>query len=136
MWRSVGFLMSFAVVLQGMTLMAYMVILGGGKQKRETGWRILTLFLVFISLVQLASMGLVVSPVSWEAIRVLRAILTIAQSYLYDNDERFYPGWKLDISWTMCVVSMCLSVFAAIVIWWSTQILPSEGGYELIADHD
>jgi hypothetical protein len=60
MWRSVGFLMSFAVVLEGMTLIAYLVVLAGGKQKRETGWRILTLFLVLIALVQCASMGLVV----------------------------------------------------------------------------
>jgi hypothetical protein len=60
MWRSVGFLMSFAVVLEGMTLIAYLVVLGGGKQKRDTGWRILTLFLVLIALVQCASMGLVV----------------------------------------------------------------------------
>ena len=61
MWRSVGFLMSFAIVLQGMTLITYLIILGGGKQKRETGWKILTLFLMMIGLVQCAAMGLVVS---------------------------------------------------------------------------
>ena len=53
--------MSFAVVLDGMTLITYLIILGGGKQKRETGWKLLTLFLLMVGLVQCAAMGLVVS---------------------------------------------------------------------------
>lgn len=61
MWRSIGFLMSFAVVLDGMTLITYLIILGGGKQKRESGWKLLTLFLLMVGLVQCAAMGLVVS---------------------------------------------------------------------------
>lgn len=61
MWRSVGFFMSFAVLLEGMTLITYIIILAGGKQVRESGWRILSLFLVLVALVQCASMGLVVS---------------------------------------------------------------------------
>ncbi|PGH14939.1 hypothetical protein AJ80_05702 [Polytolypa hystricis UAMH7299] len=112
MWRSVAFLMSFAVVLEGMTLITYIVILTGGKQKRESGWRILTLFLMFIVMVQAGSMALV--------------------SYLYDNDDRFYPGWKLDVSWIMCTVSWSLALVSAIVIYIAAQTLPSEGGYELI----
>lgn len=61
MWRSVSFLMSFAVVIEGMTLIAYFVILVSGKQARETGWKLLSLLLVFVALVQCAAMGLVVS---------------------------------------------------------------------------
>lgn len=53
--------MSLAIVLQGMTIMTYVVILAGGKQMRETGWRVLTLFLVLIGLVQCSGMALVVS---------------------------------------------------------------------------
>ncbi|EFW17309.1 conserved hypothetical protein [Coccidioides posadasii str. Silveira] len=115
MWRSVAFLMSFAIVLEGMTLITYIFILAGGKQMRETGWKVLTLFLVFITLVQCAAMALV--------------------SYLFDNDERFYPGWKLDKSWIMSVVSMCLAGFNAVIIYMTIRTLPSEGGYELIADN-
>lgn len=62
MWRSVGFLISLAVVLEGMTFVAFVVILAGGKQMRETGWKMLTVFLVLIGLVQAGGMGLVVSP--------------------------------------------------------------------------
>lgn len=45
-----------------MTFVAFVVILAGGKQMRETGWKLLTVFLVLIGLVQAGGMGLVVSP--------------------------------------------------------------------------
>jgi len=61
MWRSVGFLMSFAIVLEGMTLITYMVILSGGKQKRESGWKILSGLHFIVGALQLAGMALIVS---------------------------------------------------------------------------
>ncbi|OAX85531.1 hypothetical protein ACJ72_00070 [Emergomyces africanus] len=115
MWRTVGFLMSFAVVIEGMTLITYIVILAGGKQMRESGWRILSLFLVLVALVQCASMGLV--------------------SYLHDNDDHFYLGFRLDDSFIMCTVSWCLALLTAATVVFAAYVLPSEGGYELIADH-
>ncbi|KAJ9263470.1 hypothetical protein DTO271D3_2181 [Paecilomyces variotii] len=114
MWRSVGFFMSFAVVLEGMTVVAYLIILAGGKQLRESGWSILSLLIMLSAAVQAASMALV--------------------AYLYDNDERFFVGWKLDESWIMCTVSWCISLFCAAVVIAAARVLPSEGGYELIPD--
>ena len=66
MWRSVGFLMSFAVVLEGMTLIAYVVILAGGMQKRASGWKILSALLLLVGAVQCTSMAIMVRgrPVS------------------------------------------------------------------------
>lgn len=61
MWRSVGFLMSFAVVMEGMTLIAFGVMISGGKQKRESGWKIMTGLLVLVGLIQCTAMALVVS---------------------------------------------------------------------------
>lgn len=58
------------------------------------------------------------------------------QSYLFDNDDRFYPGWKLDDSWILCTVSMCLILVNAAAMYMVARVLPNEGGYELIADHD
>ena len=63
MWRSVGFLMSFAVVMEGMTLIAFLVMITGGIQKRQTGWKILSGLLVISGLVQCAGMGLIVSSI-------------------------------------------------------------------------
>ncbi|KAK2797427.1 hypothetical protein FQN51_008459 [Onygenales sp. PD_10] len=116
MWRSIGFLMSFAVVLEGMTLITYLVILLGGKQARENGWRVLALLLVVVGVVQCAGMGLV--------------------SYLVENDDRFFLGWKLDDSWIMCTVSWCLALLGAVAVVVAARVLPAEGGYELIADYN
>lgn len=60
MWRSVGFLMSFAVVLEGMTIAAFVVLLVGGKQKREQGWGFMATMAALAALVQAVGGSLVV----------------------------------------------------------------------------
>jgi hypothetical protein len=60
MWRSVGFMMSFAAVLECATVVAYVVIIAGGKQKRETGWKVLAVMLVFVGALQCSCMAIVV----------------------------------------------------------------------------
>lgn len=52
--------MSFAIVLEGMTLAAYAVILAGGKQKRESGWRVLGGLHFLVGALQLAGMAIIV----------------------------------------------------------------------------
>lgn len=88
MWRSVGFLMSFAVVLEGMSIVTYIIILGGGKRLRENGWRILSILIVLSALIQAGGMSIVVSEhrikislrvngVSPDMVRVIRHIYSI-----------------------------------------------------------
>lgn len=60
MWRSIGFLMSFAVVLEGMAIIAFLTILVGGKQRREQGWGILATLIVIPAVMQAVAMSLVV----------------------------------------------------------------------------
>ena len=60
MWRSVGFLMSFAVVLEGMSLVSFFVVLSGGKRLRESGWKVLSLLILLSAVVQIGSVSLVV----------------------------------------------------------------------------
>ena len=52
--------MSFAAVLELATIVAYIVVIGGGKQKRETAWKVLSFMLVLVGVVQCASMAVVV----------------------------------------------------------------------------
>lgn len=52
--------MSFAVVLEGMSIVAYLVILSGGKRLRENGWGALSLLVLTSVVVQAASMSIVV----------------------------------------------------------------------------
>ncbi|PWY90921.1 hypothetical protein BO70DRAFT_425851 [Aspergillus heteromorphus CBS 117.55] len=114
MWRSVGFLMSFAVVLEGMSMVAFLIVLSGGKRLRENGWKVLSLLIILSAVVQAASMALM--------------------AYLFDNEKRFFVGWRLDESWIYCTASWCVSLVCAAALILAAQTLPSEGGYELIPD--
>lgn len=58
------------------------------------------------------------------------------QAYLYNSDDRFFPGWKLDTSWILCTVSWTVTILLAGLISTASVFLPQEGGYELIADRD
>lgn len=53
-------MMSFAAVLELATVVAYTVVIIGGKQKRENGWKVLAFLLGVVGLLQCASMGIVV----------------------------------------------------------------------------
>ncbi|TVY33890.1 hypothetical protein LSUB1_G006128 [Lachnellula subtilissima] len=112
MWRSVGFLMSFAAVFELVIIVAYCVVIVGGKQKREIGWKVLASMLMLVGIVQCAAMAIV--------------------AYLYDNDDRFFVGWKLDKAWILCTVSWCIAVISAAFLSLSAYAFPPEGGYELI----
>lgn len=53
--------MSFAVVMEGMTLITFIVVLAGGKQKREQGWKVMSALLVLAGLIQCAGSAIIVS---------------------------------------------------------------------------
>lgn len=104
--------MSFAAVLELVTLVTFLVVVLGGKQKRETGWKVLAFMLMLVGVIQCAAMAIV--------------------AYLFDNDDRFFEGWRLDKGWILCTASWCIAVLSAGFIALSAFIFPPEGGYELI----
>lgn len=53
-------------------------------------------------------------------------------NYLYDYDDRFFVGWKLDLSWILATVSWSLMGLLAAFIPVAGWFLPPEGGYELL----
>lgn len=52
--------MSFGVVLEGMTLAAFIILLAGGKQKREQGWPVMASLVGLAAAVQAIAMALMV----------------------------------------------------------------------------
>jgi hypothetical protein len=60
MWRTVGFLLSFDVVVELCTLVAFVVIIAGGVQRRTLGWKIVCTLLLCSAFVQCAGMAIVV----------------------------------------------------------------------------
>ena len=44
--------MSFAVVIEGMAIFAFVILLSGGKQRREKGWGVLCILTLLAGVVQ------------------------------------------------------------------------------------
>ena len=63
--------MSLAVVFEGMTFVAFIVMLSSGLQKRSSGWKTLTVFLVIVAAVQCTAMALVVRYPICEPLAVM-----------------------------------------------------------------
>ena len=48
----------------------------------------------------------------------------MCQAYLYDHNERFFEGWYLDLSWTLCTISWSILVLAALGITAGVMLFP------------
>ncbi|TQS31550.1 hypothetical protein Golomagni_08165, partial [Golovinomyces magnicellulatus] len=59
MWRTAGFMSSFAVILCLASLVAFVVTIGGGKYKRQTGWPFISGLLAMVAVVQFAIVSMV-----------------------------------------------------------------------------
>ncbi|KAH7135391.1 hypothetical protein B0J11DRAFT_158581 [Dendryphion nanum] len=114
-WRTVGFLLSFGVVIELATLVSFAVIIAGGVQRRVAGWKIITGLLAFGGVVLCAGMAIVAS--------------------LSNNPHNFPPTSHLGTSWTLCAASFSTLLVTALGITGSALYLPTEGDYELIPDY-
>jgi len=112
MWRTTGFLMNFAVVAELATLVGFLVVLAGGRVKREgTGWKVLGGMLVAVAAAEFLGMAVV--------------------AYLFDHDDLFLvPGYRLDSSWYLCTISAGAALLAGVGLAISALVLPPEDGYQ------
>jgi hypothetical protein len=138
MWRTVGFLTTFAVAIQLAALVSFIVIIAGGVQRRVQGWKVICSVLTVGGLVQCAGMAIVVcnqhAPDRVFPPKPVHHTNT-HQAFLFDNDERFFEGWFLDIGWSLCTASWSILILSALGITLSALYLPEEGDYELIPDY-
>ncbi|CAK7267341.1 hypothetical protein SEPCBS119000_002499 [Sporothrix epigloea] len=112
-WRTIGFLMAISFVIELVTLAGCVMVLAGGRMKREFGWRVLVPLAETVAVMQLAAMALV--------------------TYLLDHDDRFLvPGWHLGTSWTLCTVSWSVAALTGMGLALAAYVLPAEDGYELL----
>jgi hypothetical protein len=61
LWRTVGFLMNFAVIFEFATFIAFVVVLLGGVQQRSYGWKMVCSLLALVAVVQAVGMSIIVS---------------------------------------------------------------------------
>jgi hypothetical protein len=61
-------------------------------------------------------------------------VLMAEQAYTYDNYDRFLiPGFTLDTSWILCIISFSVTILSAATLIVSAFIFPPEHGYEFLA---
>ncbi|KAK0616031.1 hypothetical protein B0T17DRAFT_539958 [Bombardia bombarda] len=114
-WRTTGFLMNLAVVLQCAVGVGIIISLAGGRVRRTDGWRILSVPLAIDALLQFCSVTFV--------------------QYLHDHDDMFIvPGYRLSWAWYLCIASACLTALVPVGMTISAYVLPDEDGYELLPD--
>jgi len=133
MWRSVGFLMNFSVVVGLACVVAYVTILVGGRGSREGGWKVLSGLLGIVAVVQMIAMALVVG-LDGGLDCLVTTVLILSQAYLYDHDTRFFVGWQLDKSWILCTVSWTVLAVDALGVTGAAMFLPKEDDYEMIPE--
>jgi hypothetical protein len=115
MWRTVGFMASFATILSLACVVSFIVIMAGGKYKRETGWPFVGAMLTLVAVVEFVIISIV--------------------AYLYDHDDQFtIPGWNLDTSWYLGTVSASVCLLSAVALAVSAYLLPPEEGYDFLED--
>lgn len=112
LWRSTVFFMIFALVIELTTVVAYIIILVGGRGAREVGWKVLAPLLLIISFSQTIAMALV--------------------AYSVEHDDRFFIGWELDKSWILCTVSWAVLFLDSLGLLAAVYSLPYEDDYEPI----
>lgn len=61
MWKTVGFIASVSALLSLAGLVAFAVVIRGGKYKRETGWPFATSMMALVSVLQFVTISIVVS---------------------------------------------------------------------------
>ncbi|RVD81591.1 uncharacterized protein DFL_009448 [Arthrobotrys flagrans] len=113
LWHSTNYLMNLALSIELLTSLSFLFILFGGVGYRKKGWGYLVGLLGSTVTCQLVAMSLV--------------------SYVYENDERFFVGWRLDVCWVICVVSWGVVAVVAGLVGLVGWVLPEEereGGYE------
>ncbi|QUC20410.1 uncharacterized protein UV8b_04651 [Ustilaginoidea virens] len=117
MWKTVGFLASLSAILCLASLVSFLVIIKGGKYKRETGWPFVTGMLTLVSLVEFFIVGTV--------------------SYLSRHDDQFaIPGFNLDVGWQISLASAVICLLGAAGLAASAYLLPPEDGYSFLEDAD
>lgn len=95
-------------------MVAFVVILAGGKQKRVLGWKLLTSLIIICAVAQSVAVGIV--------------------AWMSDNEQRFIEDWFVGKSWVLAMVAAGLQLLVVVGIVASRFLMEEEGGYELILD--
>ncbi|PHH67450.1 hypothetical protein CDD81_63 [Ophiocordyceps australis] len=116
LWRTIGFMAALTAILSFATIICFIIVMYGGKLKRETGWPFVTGMLGLVSVVELAIISMV--------------------AFILNHDKELFAeaDWTLGSSWCLATIGASLTFLAAVGMGASAYLLPPEGGYEFLDD--
>jgi len=120
-WKTAAFLIILSSVLEGMTLIAYLVVFNGGYVRRQNGWKVLSFLLLLI--------GELSTYLTDVGCAQLPATLLILHE-LGHSDLFVLPDWRVDDGWILATVSYSLVYLSAIIMAVLGKFSPDE--YTLI----
>lgn len=85
-----------------------------------------------VAVCQIASMAIVVSLC--PNTRAWTKDADEEKAFLFDHDNRFFVGWKMDRSFVLCTVSWCTLLLDVVGISAAANLLAPEDDYEPIPD--
>ncbi|KAK9464518.1 hypothetical protein V1512DRAFT_268141 [Lipomyces arxii] len=95
-WRTTSFMMWLSLVILGPVVVSYITLIFSTRQKREIGWRIISLLLSFVVAVQIIAMSAVV--------------------WLIGHDPNLKSQtWKLGVSWGAATGSWIITLWLMVM---------------------
>ncbi|KAI7862813.1 hypothetical protein BDF14DRAFT_1469891 [Spinellus fusiger] len=96
LWHASAAGMVLAAVVGGLTVLALLGALCGGRMNREKAWKGIACLFVLGAIPQAFSMGVI--------------------AYLFNTSAFFYIGARYNVSFVLCIVSWCLNVLLAVIL--------------------
>ncbi|CAO3628894.1 unnamed protein product [Cunninghamella blakesleeana] len=101
--------MVLSAVLGAFVLLALIGTMCGGRRKRSKAWVTIAGMFVLYAIPQVFSMAIV--------------------AYLYNSSSNFYLGTRYNVSFILCIISWCLSIFLAVILSLVAFLSPPEYVY-------
>ncbi|KAL1934930.1 hypothetical protein VTP01DRAFT_4070 [Rhizomucor pusillus] len=112
LWRAAGAGMVLATILGGLTLIALLGTMCSNARKRGKAWTTLAGMFVLHAIPQAVAMGII--------------------AYLFNTSATFYVGTRYNVSFIVCTISWCISIFLAAVLCLVAILSPPEYAYQPI----
>ncbi|KAI8088676.1 uncharacterized protein BX664DRAFT_331084 [Halteromyces radiatus] len=112
LWRGAAAGMVLSAILGAFVLLALLGTMCSGRRKRAKAWMTLAGLFVIYAIPQVLSMGIV--------------------AYLYNSSSTFYIGTRYNVSFILCIISWCLSIFLAVILSIVAFVGPPEYAYNPI----
>ncbi|SAM02351.1 hypothetical protein [Absidia glauca] len=112
LWRGAAAAVVLSAILGAFVILALLGTMCSGRRKRARAWVTIAGLLLLYAIPQVFSMSII--------------------AYLFNSSSSFYMGTRYNVSFILCIISWCLSIFLAVVLSLVAFIGPPEYAYNPI----